>query len=59
MDLLTTILAGIAGYFAIAWKAEKDKADKRSAKRLEELERWAGKVADKVGVPFTNTTEDD
>lgn len=40
MDLLTTILAGIAGYFAIAWKSENDKADKRSAKRLEALERW-------------------
>lgn len=52
MDLLTSLLAAIAGYFAIAWKSEKDKADKQNAKELERLKKWAKAVGCKVKVPF-------
>lgn len=58
MDPLTTILAGIAGYFALAWKAEKDKADSKSAKRLERIEKFCRAAGKKMKIPFDDSTED-
>jgi hypothetical protein len=54
MDLLTTILCGVAGYFAIGWKSEKDKNDKRNDRKIERLERWARQAGSKVGIEFVD-----